>query len=58
MADEQQANSESAAPQSGDELRQVKLDKLNALRAAGSDPFREVRYDRTHSAAAVEQGFD
>jgi lysyl-tRNA synthetase class 2 len=40
------------------DLRQVKLDKLAALRGAGLDPYAQVRFDRTHSAAEVVDGFD
>ncbi len=51
-------DSREARDQQADDYRQVKLDKLAALRAAGCDPFHEVRYDRTHSAAEVEASFD
>jgi lysyl-tRNA synthetase class 2 len=40
------------------DLRQVKLDKLAALQAAGLNPWEQVRYDRTHSAADVVASYD
>lgn len=64
MTDEHTLNDAAAADAgqgeqaSGDALRQIKLDKLAALRAAGRDPYAPVRYDRTHSAAAVLAGFE
>lgn len=62
MADERNNNPEKPqAPPSAEELselRKVKWDKLLKLREAGADPFHQVRYDRMHSAAQVEDGFD
>lgn len=43
---------------SGEALRQIKLGKLAALRAAGRDPYLQVRFDRTHSAADILRGFE
>ena len=51
-------NQEPAAEGSSEGYRQIKLDKLAALQAAGRDPFGEVRYDRTHMAADVEANYD
>src|SRR5205814_611657 len=31
-----------------DQLRAIRLDKLNALKQAGADPFSIERFDRTH----------
>ncbi|MEP0815221.1 MAG: lysine--tRNA ligase [bacterium] len=36
----------------------VMLEKLEALRAAGLDPYAEVRFDRTHNAAEIIEGYD
>ena len=33
--------------------RAIRLQKLNALRAQGADPFAIERYDRTHTTAAI-----
>lgn len=40
------------------ELRSIKLAKLEALRAAGNDPYRHVRWDRTHNCGAIAPGFE
>lgn len=36
----------------------VRLEKLNALRAAGLDPFAPERFDRSHPLHAVHEEFD
>lgn len=43
---------------SGRDLREVKLNKLVKLQAAGNDPFHQVRYDRTHCAQEIEAAFE
>jgi lysyl-tRNA synthetase, class II len=62
MADEHRdPNMQDSAPPTAeqlDEYREVKLAKLKALQDAGRDPFREVRFDRTHCAAGIVAGFD
>jgi lysyl-tRNA synthetase class 2 len=40
------------------DLRQVKLDKLAALQAAGLDPWAQVRFDCTASASDVVNGYE
>jgi lysyl-tRNA synthetase class 2 len=40
-----------------DELRAVRINKWEAQRALGRDPFRVTRYDRSHTAAAVREGY-
>ena len=47
--------------QSAEELRellQIRRDKLTRLQAEGCDPFREVRYDRTHHTDDIIGHFD
>ena len=47
--------------QSAEELReilQIRRDKLSRLQAEGCDPFREVRYDRTHHTTDILEHFD
>lgn len=39
--------------QEANRLRELRLGKLEALRAQGVDPFREERYERTHLAVQV-----
>ncbi|MDR0841605.1 MAG: lysine--tRNA ligase [Christensenellaceae bacterium] len=40
------------------ELLQIRRDKLQALQAAGQDPFEQVRYDQQYYSADVIGGFD
>lgn len=40
------------------EQRRIRIDKLNALRERGIDPFAIERYDRTHTAAQVHEGLE
>jgi lysyl-tRNA synthetase class 2 len=41
----------------GDLVRQ-RREKLESLRSAGRDPFQVTRFDRTHLAAEIHEGFD
>ena len=40
------------------ELRQVRVDKLQALQAEGKDPFVITKYDQTHHSAVIKESFD
>ena len=40
------------------EQRQVRIDKLSALVSQGRDPYEIVRYDQTHHAAEIKDGFE
>lgn len=40
------------------ELKRVRLEKLDALKAAGQDPYALTSYPVTHTAAAIREGFD
>ena len=40
------------------ELRQVRVDKLQALQAEGNDPFVITKYDWTHHSAVVKENYD
>ena len=40
------------------ELRQVRVDKLQALQAEGKDPFVITKYDQTHHSAVIKASFD
>ena len=40
------------------ELRKVRVDKLQALQAEGNDPFVITKYDWTHHSAVVKENFD
>ena len=41
----------------GESLRRVRIDKWRALQQEGHDPFRETRFSRTHTLAAVRDGY-
>ncbi len=40
------------------ELRQVRVDKLQALQSEGNDPFVITKYDWTHHSAVVKENYD
>ena len=44
--------------QDTNELRQVRVDKLEALQQAGKDPFVITKYDQTHHSAVIKENFD
>lgn len=59
MADENRANQNGSAPeQDANALRQVRLEKLAAMREAGFDPFEITKYEATHHSADVKAAFD
>ncbi len=41
-----------------DELLQIRRDKLQALQAAGRDPYQIVTFDRTHFSTQIVEGFE
>ncbi len=49
---------EQQAQQDVNELRQVRVDKLEALQEAGNDPFVITKYDQTHHSAVIKENFD
>jgi len=40
------------------EILKVRREKLKELQDSGKDPFVEVKYDKTHSAAQIKSNFD
>ena len=40
------------------ELRKVRVDKLQALQSEGNDPFVITKYDWTHHSAVIKESFD
>ncbi len=44
--------------QDTNELRQVRVDKLEALQQDGKDPFVITKYDQTHHSAVIKENFD
>ena len=51
-------NSEAQEQQDVHRLMQVRLDKLNELKAAGKDPFEITTYEQSHHAAEIKAHFD
>ena len=46
------------AQQDVNELRKVRVDKLQALQSEGNDPFVITKYDVTHHSAVIKENFD
>jgi lysyl-tRNA synthetase class 2 len=44
--------------QDTNELRQVRIDKLEALQELGKDPFVITKYDQTHHSAVIKENFE
>ncbi|MBQ8784188.1 MAG: lysine--tRNA ligase [Clostridia bacterium] len=59
MAEEKNVNApQQEAQQDINELRQIRVDKLEALQADGRDPFVITKYDQTHHSVCVKENFD
>ncbi|MBR3816154.1 MAG: lysine--tRNA ligase [Clostridia bacterium] len=46
------------AVQDVNELRKVRVDKLQALQQEGNDPFVITKYDQTHHSAVIKESFE
>ena len=55
---EMKKNSEAQEQQDVHRLMQVRLDKLNELKAAGKDPFEITTYEQSHHAAEIKTQFE
>ena len=55
MAENKNVN---AVEQDSNALRQVRVDKLKELQAAGKDPFQITKYDQTHHSADIKADFE
>ena len=55
MAENKNAN---AVEQDSNALRQIRVDKLKELQAAGKDPFQITKYDQTHHSADIKADFE
>ena len=44
--------------QDTNELRKVRIDKLEAMQAEGRDPFVITKYDQTHHSAVIKENFE
>ena len=59
MSEEKNVNvPQQEAQQDVNELRKVRVDKLEALQADGRDPFVITKYDQTHHSAVIKESFD
>ncbi|MDD6021548.1 MAG: lysine--tRNA ligase [Oscillospiraceae bacterium] len=58
MADEKILNSEQQEAQDVNALRQIRVEKLKALQAAGKDPFQIRKAEQTITNAEIESRFD
>ncbi len=58
MSEEKNLNAPAEVQQDTNELRQVRVDKLEALQQAGKDPFVITKYDQTHHSAVIKESFE
>ncbi|MBQ1967465.1 MAG: lysine--tRNA ligase, partial [Clostridia bacterium] len=59
MSEQNIANAPAAEVQQDvNELRKVRVDKLQALQSEGNDPFVITKYDWTHHSAVIKESFD
>ena len=56
--DEHRDAAQETTQQELSEILQIRRDKLAALRAAGKDPFEQVRFDRTSNSREILNNFD
>ena len=55
MSEEKNVNvPQQEAQQDVNELRQIRVDKLEALQAEGRDPFVITKYDQTHHSTVIK----
>ncbi len=59
MAEEKNVNApQQEAQQDVNELRQIRVDKLEALQAEGRDPFVITKFDQTHHSMSIKDNFE
>ncbi|MBQ5905189.1 MAG: lysine--tRNA ligase, partial [Clostridia bacterium] len=59
MSEQNIANAPAAEVQQDvNELRKVRVDKLQTLQSEGNDPFVITKYDWTHHSAVIKESFD
>ena len=56
--DEHRDAAQETTQQELSEILQIRRDKLAALRAAGKDPFEQVRFDRTSNSREILNNFE
>ncbi|MBQ6874032.1 MAG: lysine--tRNA ligase [Clostridia bacterium] len=60
MSEEKNLNApaQEEAVQDINALRQIRVDKLEALRESGSDPFIITKFNQTHHSSAIKESFE
>ncbi len=59
MSEEKKVNApQQEVQQDVNELRRVRVDKLEALQADGRDPFVITKFDQTHHSAVIKESFE
>ena len=59
MSEEKNVNvPQQEVQQDVNELRKVRVDKLEALQADGRDPFVITKYDQTHHSLEIKENFE
>ncbi len=54
----QEVNNAPAQEQDVNELRKIRVEKLEALQQAGKDPFQITKYEQTHHSADIKADFE
>lgn len=54
----QEVNNANVQEQDINELRKIRVEKLEALQQAGNDPFQITKYDQTHHSADIKADFE
>ena len=57
MADNNQKNNKQQ-PQNTNQLRKVRVEKLETLQEMGKDPFQVVKYDQEQHSAEIKENFE
>ena len=54
----QEVNNANVPEQDANELRKIRVEKLEALQQAGKDPFQITKYEQTHHSAEIKADFE
>ncbi len=54
----QEVNNANVPEQDANELRKIRVEKLEALQQAGKDPFQITKYEQTHHSADIKADFE
>lgn len=58
MAEEKKVNAAPEEEQDVNELRKIRIEKLEALQAAGKDPFIITKFDQTHHSEDIKESYN